>query len=187
MPGAPLRTGTRAYNQHIEEEIAHYRELYEGPKGDRARLMETSTQAWDEVHNRAAERIEALTGHTMEGHILARLKSTPNARLLSLGCGPGGVELTLAREAPDAHFLGLDVNAELLTNVVNSASDATLNETWTMRYGPTVYFQGSRVMALRAMGISHIVHHRGQLSVYLRLLDTPVPGLYGPSADERGG
>jgi uncharacterized damage-inducible protein DinB len=45
-----------------------------------------------------------------------------------------------------------------------------------------------RVTALRSMGISHVIHHRGQLSVYLRLLEVPVPGTYGPSADEiRGG
>jgi uncharacterized damage-inducible protein DinB len=40
-------------------------------------------------------------------------------------------------------------------------------------------------VAIRAWGFSHLVHHRGQLSVYLRLLDVPVPGMYGPSADEK--
>jgi uncharacterized damage-inducible protein DinB len=39
--------------------------------------------------------------------------------------------------------------------------------------------------AIRIMGLNHSIHHRGQLTVYLRLLDIPVPGLYGPSADEK--
>jgi len=46
-------------------------------------------------------------------------------------------------------------------------------------------FQLPRKVSLRNFGYNHIYHHRGQLSVYLRLLDIPVPGMYGPSADER--
>jgi uncharacterized damage-inducible protein DinB len=46
-------------------------------------------------------------------------------------------------------------------------------------------YEGSRIAAIRHWLASHLVHHRGQLSVYLRLLDVPVPGLYGPSADEK--
>jgi uncharacterized damage-inducible protein DinB len=43
-----------------------------------------------------------------------------------------------------------------------------------------------KAAALRDFTLSHVIHHRGQLSVYLRLLDVPVPGSYGPTADERG-
>jgi uncharacterized damage-inducible protein DinB len=43
-----------------------------------------------------------------------------------------------------------------------------------------------RAAMLRGMILSHMIHHRGQLSVYLRLLDVPVPSIYGPSADEGG-
>ena len=56
---------------------------------------------------------------------------------------------------------------------------------WTFRRGDHVIFAMPRVAAFRTLGINHLVHHRGQLSVYLRLLDVPVPGMYGPSADER--
>jgi uncharacterized damage-inducible protein DinB len=48
-----------------------------------------------------------------------------------------------------------------------------------------VIFTMPRVAVLRSFVLSHMIHHRGQLSVYLRLMDVPVPGLYGPSADER--
>ena len=60
-----------------------------------------------------------------------------------------------------------------------------LGGTWTLRMGDRVIFSQPRAAVLRTFAISHIVHHRAQLSVYLRLLDVPVPGLYGPSADER--
>ena len=46
-------------------------------------------------------------------------------------------------------------------------------------------FDIPKAAAVRIMGLNHSIHHRGQLSVYLRLLDIPVPGLYGPSADEK--
>ncbi len=56
---------------------------------------------------------------------------------------------------------------------------------WTVKSGDTVYYQLPKKVALRSWAYSHLYHHRGQLSVYLRLLDIPVPGMYGPSADER--
>jgi uncharacterized damage-inducible protein DinB len=55
---------------------------------------------------------------------------------------------------------------------------------WTLKKGEHTVFNLPRVAAIRAMSMSHLIHHRGQLSVYLRLLDIPVPGIYGPSADE---
>ena len=64
-------------------------------------------------------------------------------------------------------------------------TDDDLSKTWTLRMGEQVIFSMPRFSALRTFAISHIVHHRAQLSVYLRLLDVPVPGLYGPSADEK--
>ena len=68
---------------------------------------------------------------------------------------------------------------------LESASDENFNDTWTFRRGEQIMFQLPKKVALRSMGFNHIYHHRGQLSVYLRLLDIPVPGMYGPSADEK--
>lgn len=59
-----------------------------------------------------------------------------------------------------------------------------LKQDWTLRSGDHVIFTLPRLVALRTLAFSHLIHHRGQLSVYLRLLDIPVPGIYGPSADE---
>jgi uncharacterized damage-inducible protein DinB len=56
--------------------------------------------------------------------------------------------------------------------------------TWTFKFGDHVIVKGERAKLLRLMVISHLAHHRAQLGVYLRLLGVPVPGSYGPSADE---
>ena len=65
-----------------------------------------------------------------------------------------------------------------------AASPADFAVTWTLRHGPHVIMQQSRAATVRHL-INHTIHHRGQLSVYLRLLDVPVPYIYGPNADEQ--
>lgn len=68
--------------------------------------------------------------------------------------------------------------------ILAETSDETFMTDWTMRNGETVYFTMPKVAVMRTFVMNHIVHHRGQLTVYLRLNDIPVPSLYGPSADE---
>jgi uncharacterized damage-inducible protein DinB len=63
-------------------------------------------------------------------------------------------------------------------------SDEKFLTNWTMRNGETEYFTMPKVAVQRSFVMNHIIHHRGQLSVYLRLNDIPVPSIYGPSADE---
>ncbi len=77
-----------------------------------------------------------------------------------------------------------DKNLADATESLKNASDEAMLENWKLRNGEEVYFDMPRVQVLRGMVFNHIVHHRGQLSVYLRLNDIPVPALYGPSADE---
>ena len=60
-----------------------------------------------------------------------------------------------------------------------------LDKPWTLRSGATVYSTDPKIDVLR-MSMSQIIHHRAQLGVYLRLLNVPIPGSYGPSADEMG-
>jgi uncharacterized damage-inducible protein DinB len=67
---------------------------------------------------------------------------------------------------------------------LDAAPDAAMAENWTLRRGEQVLFTLPRAAVLRTMVMNHVLHHRGQLSVYLRLLDIPVPSIYGPSADE---
>ncbi len=60
-------------------------------------------------------------------------------------------------------------------------------EPWELSSQGTTIFKGTRFLAYRQMFLNHIVHHRAQLGVYLRLNDEPVPATYGPSADEKLG
>jgi uncharacterized damage-inducible protein DinB len=62
--------------------------------------------------------------------------------------------------------------------------DAKAMGLWTLRRGSTVIMEIPRLALVRTILLNHSIHHRGQLSVYLRLLDVPVPAIYGPSADE---
>ena len=76
-------------------------------------------------------------------------------------------------------------NLENALSDLAAMSDEDFNKIWTVRRGEQVMYNMPKKVAVRAWGFSHQVHHRGQLSVFLRLLDVPVPGMYGPSADER--
>src|SRR5262245_26805158 len=62
--------------------------------------------------------------------------------------------------------------------------DADYDVPWTLRHGGKVFFTLPRYTCVRSYCVNHIVHHRAQLGVYLRLNNVPVPGVYGPSADE---
>ena len=73
------------------------------------------------------------------------------------------------------------------TAALESASNENLMEKWRLRNGEQIIFEMPRAAVVRNMVLNHTVHHRGQLSVYLRLLNVPVPGMYGPSADEMSG
>jgi uncharacterized damage-inducible protein DinB len=67
---------------------------------------------------------------------------------------------------------------------IGAASDAQFMAPWTLLAGGKTIFSMPRIAVLRGMVINHMIHHRGQLTVYLRLNDVAVPGIYGPSADE---
>ncbi|MGQ0537909.1 MAG: DinB family protein [Gemmatimonadaceae bacterium] len=69
---------------------------------------------------------------------------------------------------------------------ITKASDADYDVAWSLKMGDQVLFTTTRGKAVRQT-INHLVHHRGQLTVYLRLLDVPVPSIYGPTADEPWG
>ncbi|GAB0167850.1 DinB family protein [Lysinibacillus sp. CTST325] len=77
-----------------------------------------------------------------------------------------------------------DANLGKLKNLLAECDEKTLGEEWTLRHGDHIIRREPRAIALRTFGLNHMVHHRAQLGVYLRLLDIPVPGIYGPSADE---
>ena len=70
------------------------------------------------------------------------------------------------------------------TRTAMDKTDAEYNALWTLRRGGQEMFSIPRAAAFRSFVLNHMIHHRGQLSVYLRLNDIPVPAIYGPTADE---
>lgn len=68
---------------------------------------------------------------------------------------------------------------------LEGAADEHLEKDWSLIVNGHTAFTLPRKVVIRTMALNHLIHHRGQLSVYLRLLDIPIPGIYGPSADEK--
>ena len=77
-----------------------------------------------------------------------------------------------------------DVKVTALRSTLAGVDAATLASPWTMRQGEKVFFTQPKGHLVRHMMLNHLVHHRAQLGVYYRMLDVPLPGSYGPSADE---
>lgn len=67
---------------------------------------------------------------------------------------------------------------------IASAKDSDFGVSWSLKRGDQVFFTVPRAVIVRQT-INHLVHHRGQLTVYLRLIDVPIPSIYGPTADEK--
>jgi uncharacterized damage-inducible protein DinB len=84
------------------------------------------------------------------------------------------------KEVLDAFWQGLEATKATLSKM----DDAKLTSNWNLTKNGKVVMSVPRIGFLRAILMNHIYHHRGQLSVYLRLLDVTVPSIYGPSADE---
>jgi uncharacterized damage-inducible protein DinB len=77
-----------------------------------------------------------------------------------------------------------DASVAAAKEALASADEATFGDSWSLVAGGHKIFTMPRAAVMRAFVLSHFIHHRGQLSVYLRLLDIPVPSIYGPTADE---
>jgi uncharacterized damage-inducible protein DinB len=85
----------------------------------------------------------------------------------------------------EACLARLDETSALCRAALASATDEHLAGTWPFSFGEHVISNVSRTLTYRMMCFNHLIHHTAQLGVYLRLLDIPVPALYGPSADEQ--
>jgi len=80
-----------------------------------------------------------------------------------------------------------DEGAAKVRDALRKTGDAAWTEPWKLSFQGKTIFAGQRFLAYRQMFLNHLVHHRAQLGVYLRLNDTPLPATYGPSADDRMG
>ena len=78
-----------------------------------------------------------------------------------------------------------DKNVKDARAAISSAKDKDYDVEWSLKMGDKTIFTQPRGPVVRTH-INHLIHHRGQLTVYLRLVDVPLPSIYGPTADERG-
>jgi uncharacterized damage-inducible protein DinB len=90
-------------------------------------------------------------------------------------------------ESKEACLTKLDEGVAGFAQILDGKDDDFMSATWTMKNGETVLMQAPRHSAMRAVAIHHWIHHRAQLTVYLRLLGAPVPATYGPTADDSAG
>lgn len=125
-------------------------------------------------------------------------KSFPMAHLAQLVAGmPGWITNVLTEphldlaagagysvEATETLLQIFDKKVAEARNTLESVTGPALNESWQLRMGARVLMTLPRGEVAR-QNLNHLIHHRGQITVYLRLLDVPVPSVYGPTADEK--
>jgi uncharacterized damage-inducible protein DinB len=121
------------------------------------------------------------------GELAWHVASIP--RRIALLAQHDDVDATTVKQPPlpatkEEILAGFDSMVAEAKSLLSELDDTTLAGTTTLRRGDTKFFSGPRTALLRAVMLNHTYHHRGQLSVYLRLLDVPVPSVYGPTADE---
>lgn len=146
----------------------------------------------------------ATTRRVLERIPEAKLTWTPHQKSMTIGqlgwhlaALPRGIADLLSeleRDAPNvprpqpatvAEILAaLDENVPYAVNKIREWGDEGLQQIWTLKFQGRTVFQIPRMAAVRAILLNHTYHHRGQLTVYLRLLDVAVPSVFGPSADE---
>lgn len=126
---------------------------------------------------------KSMSIRQLANHI-ADLPAWPTFTLNSTGLDFANMEYT-PKDATDTPTL-LQVFQSNLNDglkALDNGKEEKLDEPWTLRNGEQVYSVEPKAEVIR-MSISQIIHHRAQLGVFLRLLDVPIPGSYGPSADE---
>ena len=137
-----------------------------------------------------------------------RLAWKPHARSMSLGqlaghlAGVAGWVASIVNEpsydikgdarpvpdggSPSEILAAFDRNVAAARGAIAGRTDAEFMAPWTLKRNGQDLFTMPRLSVVRSLLLNHSIHHRGQLSVYLRLNDVPLPPIYGPTADERG-
>jgi uncharacterized damage-inducible protein DinB len=150
--------------------------------GTRKMLERLPEQKWNWKPHDKSGTVGWLASHlaTMPGWITTTLQTErlDYAPVDGPGYEPPKIE---NRQQLLAEF---DKGATEARKAMAAASDADMMKDWTLLAGGQTIFTMPRVACLRGMVLNHMIHHRAQLTVYYRLLGVPVPGLYGPSADE---
>jgi len=125
-----------------------------------------------------------LAGHLVEIPTWALMTLAQDELDLNPGSGPAFAPYVMSsrQEALDK----FDEDVKKAREALASATDENMMKTWTLKNGGQTIMAMPRAVVMRSFVMNHMVHHRAQLGVYLRMNDIPVPSIYGPSADEGG-
>jgi Uncharacterized protein conserved in bacteria len=126
------------------------------------------------------------------GWLATHLANLPSWTIYTLGQDqldldpPGGPKRPPLPEAKSRQELlaMFDKNRSAAREAISQATDSQLLQPWSLLKGGATVLSMPRIAVLRSFVMNHMIHHRGQLTVYLRVHNVPVPALYGPSADE---
>ena len=134
-----------------------------------------------------APHAKSMTLGRLAGHIAEMPGwAVPTMKQDSLDVNPpGGAPYQPAVATSRKQVLDIfDKNVASAVAAIQGAADEAMLKPWSLLSGGKAMFTMPRMAIVRLMMMSHVIHHRGQLSVYLRMHDVPVPSIYGPSADE---
>ena len=125
--------------------------------------------------------LAALAEHIGQLGVWGQLTLNQAAVDLEAMARPPDYQGLASKGAIVAHF---DAEMGAARTALAGRSDAELMAPWTLRRGQQEFFTLPKASCWRTFVMNHLIHHRGQLTVYLRELDVPLPSIYGPSADE---
>lgn len=156
---------------------------YDHEMGTTRRLLERAPEAdfaW-KPHDKSMS-LGALAGH------IANIPRWCNAVVehTVFDVSTAGDDVRPREPASRAELLAeFDRKVAAARSALDSITDAQMLTPWTLKQGDHEIFTLPRIGAIRSFIMNHLIHHRGQLSVYLRLRDVPLPSIYGPTADEQ--
>ena len=154
--------------QEFDQEMATSRKVLERLKEDK----------YDWAPHDRSMKAGRLASHIAEMMVWGTIALTQDSLDLAGGHQPFNA-------ASRAELLeAFDKNVESCRSAIQNTGDETFMKSWSLLQEGAVLMEMPKIAVIRTFVLNHIIHHRGQLSVYLRLTDTAVPSIYGPSADE---
>jgi uncharacterized damage-inducible protein DinB len=159
---------SQALLPEFDEEMANTRKI----------LAIVPEDKFDYKPHEKSMKLGRLAGHVAEMPAWGR--HTLEVEVLEIEAGQKGYE----PESRQAMLEKFDNDVASAREKLAAVTDEDMAKTWTLKYGGNDLFSMPRTAVWRGMVMNHMVHHRGQLGVYLRLVEVEIPGMYGPSADE---
>jgi uncharacterized damage-inducible protein DinB len=153
----------------FDEEMANTRKMLERIPDDKLQFT-PHKKSW---------KLERMAGHTVD--MISWIGHTMRVEVLEME--PGQYEPFEPKSSREL-LERFDANVREARAVLETATDEALHKTWTMKWQGKQVMQMPRYSVLRSVVFNHLIHHRAQVGMYLRMANIAIPGMYGPSADE---